>query len=72
MAKCPYDGLDCKNLTEKFEKWRRAVNFMSGNQTKLVFVTSLTMLNKCNDVAKCARYAEFVKQKLQEEKINGK
>ena len=46
MTKCPYDGLDCEKLTERFEKWRRTVNFMSGNQTKLVFVTSLTMLNK--------------------------
>lgn len=71
MAKCPYDGLDCKKLTEGFEKWRRAVEAMSANQTKLVFVTSLTMLNKCDGIAKCARYAEFVKQKLQEEKING-
>lgn len=69
MSKCPYDGLECERLTEGFEKWRRAVNFMSGNQTKLVFVTSLRMLNKCNDVTNCARYAEFIKQKLQKEKI---
>ena len=54
MAKCPYDGLECEKLTERFEKWRRTVNFMSGNQTKLVFVTGLTMLNKCNDVANCS------------------
>ena len=63
MSKCPYDGLECKKLTEEFEKWRRAVNCMSGNQTKLVFVTSLKMLNKCDDVTNCARYAEFIKQK---------
>jgi hypothetical protein len=69
MAKCPYDGFECKKLTEGFEKWRRAVNFMSANTTKLVFVTSLTMLNKCNDVTNCARYAEFMKQKLQNKKI---
>ena len=41
MAKCPYDGLDCKKLTEGFEKWRRAVEAMSANQTKLVFVTTI-------------------------------
>ena len=69
MAKCPYDGFECEKLAEGFEKWRRAVNFMSGNQTKLVFVTSLRMLNKCNNVTNCARYAEFIKQKLQKEKI---
>ena len=68
MAKCPYDGLDCKKLTEEFEKWRRAVNFMSSNQTKLVFVTSLTMLNECDYVANCVRYAECMKRKLQKEK----
>lgn len=69
MSKCPYDGLECEKLTEGFEKWRRAVDFMEGNHTKLVFVTSLRMLNKCDDVTNCARYAEFIKQKLQKEKI---
>lgn len=68
MVKCPYDGFECENLTEKFEKWRRAVNFMSSNQTKLVFVTRLTMLNKCDDAANCARYAECMKRQLQKEK----
>lgn len=66
MAKCPYDGFECEKLAEGFEKWRRAVNFMSGNQTKLVFVTSLTMLNKCNDVTNCARYIRWIQEQSQQ------
>ena len=66
MAKCPYDGFECEKLTEGFEKWRRAVNSMSGNQTKLVFVTSLRMLNKCDDIANCSRYTLWVQKQVQQ------
>jgi hypothetical protein len=66
MAICPYDKSECEKLTEQFLKWRRAVDFMEGNHTKLVFVTSVAMLNKCNNIANCARYIRWSQRQSQQ------
>lgn len=66
MAKCPYDNAECEKLSKRFAQWRRAVNCMAANQTKLVFVTSVTMLNKCDDIANCSRYTLWAQKQVQQ------